>query len=49
MFLLSPTIGRGAAHEHIITQLFTYIGVGGLLLGSFFLVANLYLGLFKER
>jgi hypothetical protein len=49
MFLLSPSIGRGAAHEHIVTQLFTYIGVGGLLLGSFFLVVNLYLGLFKER
>jgi hypothetical protein len=49
MFLLSPSIGRSPAHEHILTQLFTYIGVGGLLLGSFFLVANLYLGLFKEQ
>ena len=48
MFLLSPAIGRSAAHEHVLTQLFTYVGVGGLLLGSFFLVANLYLGLFKE-
>jgi hypothetical protein len=48
MFLLSPSIGRSPAHEHMLTQLFTYVGVGGLLLGSFFLVANLYLGLFKE-
>lgn len=49
MFFLSPSIGRGAAHDHILTQLFTFIGVGGLLLGSFFLLANLFLGLFKER
>ena len=48
MFFLSPSIGRSAAHEHIVTQIFTYIGVGGLLLGSFFLIANLYLGLFKK-
>ena len=49
MFFLSPSIGRGAAHDHILTQLFTLIGVGGLLLGSFFLLANLFLGLFKDR
>ena len=49
MFVLSPSIGRSPAHEHFVTQLFTYVGVGGLLLGSFFLLANLYLGLFKER
>ena len=49
MFLLSPSIGRSPAHEHILTQLFTYIGVGGLVRGSFGLVANLYLGLFKEQ
>ncbi len=48
MFFLSPSIGRSPAHEHIFTQLLTYVGVGGLLLGSFFLVANLYLGLFRE-
>jgi len=49
MFFLSPSIGRGAAHDHILTELFTFIGVGGLLLGSFFLLANLFLGLFKDR
>ena len=48
MFFLSPSIGRSSAHEHILTQLFTFVGVGGILVGSFFLVANLYLGLFKE-
>lgn len=49
MFFLAPAIGRGAAHEHILTEMFTYIGVGALLLGSFFLLANLFLGLFRER
>ena len=49
MFFLSPSIGRGPAHEHILTQLFTYAGVGGLLLGSFFLIANLYFGLFNDQ
>jgi len=49
MFFLAPSIGRGPAHEHVVTQLFTYVGVGGLLLGSLFLIANLYLGLFDER
>ena len=49
MFFLSPSIGRGPAHEHILTKLFTYIGVAGILLGSFLLLANLYLGLFKEQ
>jgi hypothetical protein len=49
MFFLSPSIGRSPAHEHFVTQLFTYVGVGGLLLGSFFLLANLYLGLFRQR
>jgi len=49
MFFLSPSIGRSPAHEHILTQLFTYVGVGGILLGSCILLANLYLGLFKEQ
>lgn len=49
MFFLAPSIGRGPAHEHVVTQLLTYVGVGGLLLGSLFLIANLYLGLFDER
>jgi hypothetical protein len=49
MFLLSPSIGRAAAHEHILTKLFTIVGVAGLLLGFFFLVANLFFGAFKEQ
>lgn len=48
MFFLSPGLGRGAAHEHILTKLFTLIGVGGLLLGSFFLLANLFFGYFRS-
>ncbi len=49
MFLLAPSIGRGAAHEHILTEMFTFIGVGGLLLGSFLLLGNLFLGWFGGR
>jgi hypothetical protein len=30
MFLLAPAIGRAAAHHHFITEIFTYVGVGGL-------------------
>jgi len=48
MFLLSPSIGRSAAHNHIITEMFTYIGVGGLLLGIAILCANLFLDMFHE-
>jgi len=49
MFYLSPSIGRGAAHEHLLTKLFTFVGVGGLLVGSFILVANLFFGTFREQ
>ena len=49
MFYLSPSMGRSAAHEHIITKLFTYIGTGGLLLGLFILLGNLFLGLFSDK
>lgn len=48
LFLLAPGIGRSAAHGHILTKLFTYIGVGGLLAGMFILMANLFLGMFKD-
>ncbi len=44
MFLLAPSIGRSAAHSHIITELFTYIGVGGLSVGFLILFGNLFLG-----
>ena len=49
MFYLAPSIGRSAAHEHLLTNMFMFIGVAGLLAGSLILVANLYLGLFKKE
>lgn len=48
MFILSPSIGRSAAHDHIITELFTYIGTGGLLFGLAILLGNLFWGLFEN-
>ena len=47
MFLLAPSIGRNPAHDHILTTLFTLVGVGGLVFGSLILVGNLFLGMFK--
>lgn len=49
MFLLAPALGREVAHEHLATKLLTFIGVGGLLLGSCILLANLYLGFCKPK
>lgn len=49
MFIVAPSIGRDAAHAHSATELLTYTGVGGLLLGIAILLANLFLGLFSER
>ncbi len=49
MFLLSPSIGRSGAHAHIVTETFTYVGVGGLLLGIALLCANLFLNLLQEK
>lgn len=48
MFAVAPSIGRDAAHAHPVTELLTYVGVGGLLLGVAILLANLFLGLFSE-
>lgn len=42
MYLLAPSIGRGAAHSHILTELFTMVGVGGLLVGIMVLIAGLF-------
>lgn len=49
MFWLAPSIGRGPAHAHILTEFFVYTGVGGLLLGTFFLCANQFLGYFRDQ
>jgi hypothetical protein len=43
MFILAPSIGREAAHHHIMTEIFTYTGVLGLLAGIGLLSANLFL------
>ncbi len=47
MFFLAPSMGRGPAHEHALTELFAMTGVGGLMLGGGLLCANLFLGFFK--
>jgi len=49
MFFLAPSIGRDPAHEHILTKMFTFVGVGGLLLGSVLLVATLFFGVFRDE
>jgi hypothetical protein len=48
MFLLALSIGRDPAHQHFLTEILTYIGVGGLSLGILMLIANLFFGLFRE-
>ena len=48
MYILAPSIGRGPAHHHFMTELFTYVGVGGLLIGFLMLLANLFAGLFRS-
>jgi len=48
MFILAPSLGRSAAHNHIITEIFVYIGVGGLLAGIAMLCANLFFDFFSE-
>ena len=49
MYILAPSIGRGAAHSHVLTETFASLGVGGLLLGCFLVLANLFFGLFREK
>lgn len=49
MFLLAPMIGRGAAHGHIVTEIFTFIGVGGLVSGLLIILSNLLFGVFREQ
>jgi hypothetical protein len=48
MFILAPSVGRSAAHDHIATEIFTFVGVGGLLAGIAILCANLFLGMFRR-
>lgn len=48
MFLLAPSMGEEGSHEYFVTQIFAFVGIGGLLLGGGFLVGNLLFGLFRE-
>ena len=48
MFVLAPSIGRGPAHDHLLTEIFALTGVGGVMLGGGLLCANIFLGLFRE-
>lgn len=48
IFLLAPSVGRAAAHAHPLTEICSYIGVGGLLLCVAILPANLFLGVYSE-
>ena len=49
MYILAPSIGRGAAHSHVLTETFASVGVGGLFLGCFLVMANVFFGLFSEK
>ncbi|MBL4712479.1 MAG: hypothetical protein JKX75_08295 [Gammaproteobacteria bacterium] len=48
MFILAPSLGRSAAHHHFITEIFSYIGVAGLLSGIVILCLNLFLDMFQD-
>ncbi len=49
MYILAPSLGRGAAHSHIVTETFASIGMGGLLLGCFLVLGNVFLGVFRNE
>ena len=48
MFLLSPSMGRTAAHSHWITEAFTYISLLGILFGLAILISHIYFNTFHE-
>jgi len=49
MYILAPSLGRGAAHSHIVTETFASIGMGGLLVGCFLVLGNVFLGVFRNE
>ncbi len=49
MFYLAPSIGRGLAHDHLLTEALAWTGVGGLLAGLVLIIGNLFFGLFANR
>lgn len=48
MFLLAPSMGRDAAHSHLLTEFCVYLGVGSLSLGLIVLLSSLFLGKFNQ-
>ncbi len=49
MFLLSPSMGRGAAHEALLTKAVTSVTVGAMLLGVALLSLHMIFGFGKSR
>jgi hypothetical protein len=49
IFLLAPTLGREGAHKHVLTELLAMSGIGGLLIGIFFLITHLSFGWFQAE
>jgi hypothetical protein len=48
MFYLAPTIGRDAAHSHILTESIVYISTGAFLIGLFMIFSSIFLDKFNE-
>ena len=49
MFYLAPTIGRDAAHSHILTESIVYISTGAILIGLFMIFGSLFFNMFNEQ
>lgn len=49
MFYLAPTIGRDAAHSHILTESIVYISTGAFLIGLFMIFASIFFDMFNEE
>ena len=49
MFYLAPTIGRDAAHSHILTESIVYISTGAFLIGLFMIFGSLFFDMFNEE
>ena len=49
MFLLAPTIGRDAAHNHILTESIVYVSTGAFLIGLFMIFSSLFFNMFNEE
>ena len=49
MFYLAPTVGRDAAHSHILTESIVYISTGAFLIGLFMIFASIFFDMFNEE